>query len=81
MEHPRPARHSALFLDEPPRGGIGARYSALCLGEWAAERGGAANSEIGRIWDRMIHPSDPVGGEGKVGRGRKKVGSPERESR
>ena len=46
-------------------------------------RNGAArqNSEIGRIWDRMIHPSDPVGGEGKVGRDRQKVGCPKRESR
>ena len=46
-------------------------------------RNGAArqNSEIGRIECRMIRPNDPVGGEGKVGRGRQKVGCRERQSR
>ena len=42
---------------------------------------GLENSEIGRIGGRMIRPNDPVGGEGKVGRGRQKVGCPERQSR
>ena len=43
--------------------------------------GDAENSENGRIGGRMIRPSDPVSGEGKVGRDCEKVGCPRGKSR